>query len=162
MYEQNFLQDKGNLQKGFPFVRESREVQQMTAQLDWYGCATFRLTLGEMVIFLDAYIDRIPSAAGTGLRADDIDRADWIIVGHSHFDHLWGAERIARRTGATIIGSHETVRVMESQGVPMSQLMAVAGGERIRLAHDVTVSVFPSLHSCVWTHLGMHQSGEVC
>ena len=78
----------------------------MTATLDWYGCATFRLALGSLVIFLDAYIDRIPSATGTGLRADDIERADWIVVGHSHFDHLWGAERIARRTGATIIGRH--------------------------------------------------------
>jgi L-ascorbate metabolism protein UlaG (beta-lactamase superfamily) len=56
----------------------------MTAQLDWYGCATFRLTLGSLVLFLDAYIDRVPGAAGSGLRADDIERADWIVVGHSH------------------------------------------------------------------------------
>jgi L-ascorbate metabolism protein UlaG (beta-lactamase superfamily) len=115
------------------------------------------------VIFLDAYIDRIPSAAGTGLRADDIDRADWIVVGHSHFDHLWGAERIARRTGATIIGSHETVRIMEQEGVKLSQLLAVGGGERIRLSEDLTVAVYPSLHSCVWTAKGgMYQSDEVC
>jgi L-ascorbate metabolism protein UlaG (beta-lactamase superfamily) len=133
------------------------------ARLDWYGCATFRLTLGEQVIFLDAYIDRVPAAPGTGLRADDIERADWIVVGHSHFDHLWGAERIAKRTGATIIGSHETVRVMEQVGVPLAQLMPVAGGERIRLAPEVTVSVYPALHSCVWTdHGGMRQPDEVC
>ncbi len=74
----------------------------MAARLDWYGCATFRLTVGSLVIFLDAYIDRVPGAPGPGLRADDIERADWIVVGHSHFDHLWGAERIARRTGATL------------------------------------------------------------
>src|ERR1700730_5254967 len=104
----------------------------MTATLDWYGCATFRLALGSLVIFLDAYIDRIPSATGTGLRADDIERADWIVVGHSHFDHLWGAERIARRTGATIIGSHEMVRLMEQEGGPPAQLLAVGGGGRIR------------------------------
>src|SRR5436190_6074661 len=134
----------------------------MVATLDWYGCATFRLRLPGAVVFLDAYIDRVPGAPGTGLTADDIDEADWIVVGHSHFDHLWGAERIARRTGATIIGSHETVRVMEAQGVPMSQLLAVAGGERIRLSDDVTVSVYPSLHSCVWTHVHFHQSHEVC
>lgn len=134
-----------------------------TAQLDWYGCATFRLTLGELVIFLDAYIDRVPAAAGPGLRADDVDRADWIVVGHSHFDHLWGAERIARRTGATIIGSHETVRIMERAGIPLAQLMPVAGGERIRLAPEVTVAVYPGLHSCVWTdHGGMRQPDEVC
>ncbi len=135
----------------------------MTARLDWYGCATFRLMVGSLVIFLDAYIDRIPGAAGTGLRADDIKRADWIVVGHSHFDHLWGAERIARRTGATIIGSHETVRIMEQEGVPLAQLLPVGGGERIRLSPEVTVAVYPSLHSCVWTAKGgMYQPDEVC
>ena len=134
-----------------------------TARLDWYGCATFRLTLGDQVIFLDAYIDRVPSATGTGQTADDIDRADWIVVGHSHFDHLWGAERIAKRTGATIIGSHETVRIMEQAGVPLAQLLPVAGGERVRLSPQVTVSVYPALHSCVWTdHGGMRQPDEVC
>jgi L-ascorbate metabolism protein UlaG (beta-lactamase superfamily) len=134
-----------------------------TARLDWYGCATFRLTLGELVIFLDAYIDRVPSAPGPGLRAEDIDRADWIVIGHSHFDHLWGAERIAKQTGATIIGSHETMRIMEQTGVPLAQLMPVAGGERVRLSPEVTVSVYPALHSCVWTDRGgMRQPDEVC
>jgi L-ascorbate metabolism protein UlaG (beta-lactamase superfamily) len=134
----------------------------MGATLDWYGCATFRLNVGGLVVFLDAYIDRAPGAPGTGLTADDVDRADWIVVGHSHFDHLWGAERIARRTGATIIGSYETVRVMVEQGVPAEQLMPVSGGERVRLSDRATVSVFPSLHSCVWTHAAMAQCDEVC
>jgi L-ascorbate metabolism protein UlaG (beta-lactamase superfamily) len=135
----------------------------MTARLDWYGCATFRLTVGSLVLFLDAYIDRISGAAGTGLRADDIDRADWIVVGHSHFDHLWGAERIAKRTGATIIGSHETVRIMDQEAVKLSQLLPVGGGERIRLSSEVTIEVYPSLHSCVWTPKGgMLQPDEVC
>src|ERR1043166_5368769 len=101
----------------------------MAATLDWLGCATFRLTIDELVVFLDAYLDRGPSAAPVGLAIDDIDRADWILVGHSHFDHLYGAERIARRTGATIVGSYETVRVMQAQGIPDAQLLPVAGGE---------------------------------
>ena len=40
--------------------------------------------------------------------------------------------------------------------------MPVSGGERIRLSDDVVVSVFPSLHSCVWTHKAMGQSDQVC
>lgn len=134
----------------------------MKTKLDWFGCATFRLTVGELVVFLDAYIDRIDGAAGTGLTADDIDHCDYIVVGHSHFDHLWGAERIARQTGATVIGSFETVRVLESQGVPLAQMMPVAGGERVRLASEVFVSVYPSLHSCVWSHSAMPGTDEVC
>jgi L-ascorbate metabolism protein UlaG (beta-lactamase superfamily) len=134
----------------------------MTATLDWLGCATFRLTIGELVVFLDAYLDRVPSARPVGLGVDDVAAAQWIVVGHSHFDHLYGAERIARRTGATVIGSYETVRVLQAVGVPERQLMAVAGGETVRLSGAVTVKVFPSQHSCVWSHRLMADADAVC
>jgi hypothetical protein len=134
----------------------------MSATLDWLGCATFRLNLAGLVVFLDAYMDRVSSAPPTRFSTGSVDRADWVVVGHSHFDHLWGAERVARQTGATIIGSYETVRVMAEQGVASEQLMPVSGGERVRLSPDVTVSVYPSLHSCIWTHAGFAQPDEVC
>lgn len=123
----------------------------MDITLDWLGCATFRLTLGETVVFLDAYMDRVPSAPKVGLSAKDVDRADFVLVGHAHFDHIAGAETIAKNTGARIIGSHESCRVMREQGVPGGQLLPAQGGERYRLAPEVTVRVFPSLHSCTWT-----------
>jgi L-ascorbate metabolism protein UlaG (beta-lactamase superfamily) len=134
----------------------------MNATLDWYGCATFRFRTPGLTVFLDAYIDRTESADGPGLRADDVDECDWIVVGHSHFDHLFGAERIARNTGARVIGSYETVRIMEAQGIPLEQMICVSGGERIALGEGVTVSVFPSQHSCVWSHAQMSGPGEAC
>ena len=123
----------------------------MDIRLDWLGCATFRLTLGETVVFLDAYMDRVPSAPPVGLKAAEVTRADFVLVGHAHFDHIAGAEIIAKNTGATVIGSHESCRVMREQGVSERQLIASQGGERHRLAPEVTVRVFPSLHSCTWT-----------
>ena len=134
----------------------------MTATLDWYGCATFRLKVAGLTIFLDAYIDRAPDAAGTGLTAGDIAECDWIVVGHSHFDHLWGAERIVANTSARLIASYESVRVMESAGVPLDRMICVGGGETVELGNGVKVSVYPSQHSCVWSHQQMHQAGEVC
>ena len=132
------------------------------ATLDWYGCATFRLRTGGLTIFLDAYIDRAEGAPGTGLTADDIDECDWIVIGHAHFDHLYGAERIMARTGATLIGNYESVRLMEAAGVPADRMICVAGGERVRLSDEITVSVLPSQHSCVWSHTKMSQSAETC
>src|SRR5262249_2124631 len=132
------------------------------ATLDWLGCATFRLTVGELVVFLDAYMDRVPAAPPVGLTTGDVDRADWVVVDHSHFDHVWGAETIARNTGARILGSYETVRVMEQAGVPVERLLPVAGGERVRLAPDVTVTAFPSQHSCIWSQSKMTDADEVC
>ncbi len=132
----------------------------MSVSLDWLGVSTYRLIVDDLVIFLDAYIDRNPLAPPVGMRISDVQRADYVLVGHSHFDHLWGAERIAHQTGATIIGSHESVRLMEIEEVPDKQLVAVAGGERARLSDSVSVRVFPSQHSCIWSTAGA--SGEVC
>lgn len=126
----------------------------MRVALDWLGCATFRLTVGDTVIFLDAYIDRVRSARPVGLRVTDVDRADAVLIGHSHFDHLWGAERIAAATGARVIGTHETRRLMLAAGLPADRCVAVAGGERVRLAPDVFARALPSLHSCIWAKAG--------
>ncbi len=134
----------------------------MATTLDWYGCATFRLRTAGLTVFLDAYVDRADGAPGPGVAADDIDACDWILVGHSHFDHLYGAERIARRTGATIVGSYETVRIMADAGVPLDQMICVAGGETVALSDDVRVSVHPSQHSCVWSQTKMRDAGEEC
>jgi L-ascorbate metabolism protein UlaG (beta-lactamase superfamily) len=134
----------------------------MTSTLDWYGCATFRLRTSGITVFLDAYIDRAPGADGPGASAEDIDECDWIVVGHSHFDHLWGAERIMAATGARLIGSYETVRLLEQAGVPLDRMICVAGGERIDLGGGVVVSVHPSLHSCLWTGTHDAGAGDIC
>lgn len=140
----------------------------MGTTLDWYGCATFALKTAGLTVFLDAYIDRVPSAAGPRhadgrtYTADDITECDWIVVGHSHFDHLWGAERIMANTNATLIASYESIRVMEQAGVPLERMICVAGGERIDLGNGVTVSVYPSQHSCIWTDEQMGQPDVVC
>jgi L-ascorbate metabolism protein UlaG (beta-lactamase superfamily) len=134
----------------------------MATKLDWYGCATFRLRTAGLEIFLDAYIDRASNAVGSGLRAEEIESCDWIVVGHSHFDHLYGAERIAANTGARIIASYESIRVMEQAGVPLEQMICVAGGETIDLGKGVRVSVYPSQHSCVWSHGQMDSAETVC
>lgn len=140
----------------------------MATTLDWYGCATFAMRTAGLTIFLDAYIDRMVGAEGpvddngAQLTADTVSECDWIVVGHSHFDHLYGAERIMANTNAKLICSYESARVMEQAGVPLDRMICVGGGETIDLGNDVTVSVFPSQHSCVWSHAGMSGPGEVC
>jgi len=134
----------------------------MTTTLNWFGCSTFRLQTAGRTIYLDAYIDRVPNAPGTGLTASDIEVCDWIFVGHSHFDHLWGAERIIANTEAVLVGSYETIRLLEKSGVPLDRMICVSGGERIDLGGGVIVAVYPSLHSCLWTGTHASGSGAVC
>jgi L-ascorbate metabolism protein UlaG (beta-lactamase superfamily) len=134
----------------------------MRITLDWLGVSTYRLVIDDIVIFLDAYLDRVAGAPPVGLTTADITRADYVLIGHSHFDHLSGAERIAARTGATVVGSYETVRLLhDCDRVADAQLIAVAGGEPIEVARDVRVRVFPSLHSCIWAKMA-GTPGEAC
>jgi L-ascorbate metabolism protein UlaG (beta-lactamase superfamily) len=131
----------------------------MRITLEWLGTATYRLTIGELVVFLDAYVDRVPMAPPVGLSANDVTKADFVLVGHSHFDHLAGSEVIAANTGAKIIGSNESCRVMLERGVPSGQLLPSQGGERHRLGDGITVRVFPSLHACTWVPGGGDTAG---
>lgn len=99
----------------------------MTVTLDWFGCTTYRLNIDGLVVFLDTFMDRLSSAPDVGATSAYITEADFAMIGHSHMDHLAGADVIAKNTGAHIIGSHETVRVLFEAGVPTDQLLLSAG-----------------------------------
>ena len=110
----------------------------MTVTLDWLGCATYRLSVNGLVIFLDTFMDRISTAPKVGLTSDAVTEADFALIGHSHFDHIAGADVIAKRTGAKVIGSNETARVLREAGVAAEsvllehQALVDQGRERVK------------------------------
>ncbi|MBT5320086.1 MAG: hypothetical protein HOL45_09295, partial [Chloroflexi bacterium] len=109
----------------------------MTVTLDWFGCTTYRLNIDGLVVFLDTFMDRISSAPDNGATSAGITEADFALIGHSHMDHIEGADIIAKNTGAQVIGSYETARVLRKAGVSKDQLLPSAGGETYRLNADV-------------------------
>jgi len=119
--------------------------------LDWLGCATFRLAIDGLVIYLDTYIDRPSGAPDVGVTASSISEADYALIGHSHWDHIAGADVIALNTGAKVICSNESAHVLRGREVSEDQLWTAQGGERYRLDEHVIVRVLPSLHSCIWS-----------
>ena len=112
--------------------------------LEWFGCTTFRLRVGDVTLFLDTFLDRPPVGATGRFALGRRHRSDFLLIGHAHFDHLLGANVMAHRTGATVVGSYETVRVMTEAGVPSGQLLPVWGGETVACGPDVRVGVFPA------------------
>ena len=117
----------------------------MTATLQWFGTATWRLIVDDYVIWLDAYINRAPTAAPVPERAEAVTRADAILIGHSHFDHIAEAGLVAKNTAATVVGSAHTVDIVTEEGVDPANTIICSGGETLQLG-PVSVRVFPSLH----------------
>jgi len=77
-----------------------------------------------------------------------ITRVDFILHSHSHFNHTLDMPYIARKTGATVIGTESTINLARAGGVAESQLLAVHGGEDWAFG-DFSVKVIPSLHSAL-------------
>jgi L-ascorbate metabolism protein UlaG (beta-lactamase superfamily) len=129
--------------------------------LEWLGCATFRVAVKGLTLFFDTFVDRVPSAEPVGVRSAEITRADFVFISHAHLDHILAADVVAKNTGAPVIGSYETIRVLRENGVPAEQLWPVSGGETIDCGRGVSVAVLPALHSCIWA-AGSADAGAPC
>jgi L-ascorbate metabolism protein UlaG (beta-lactamase superfamily) len=102
----------------------------------WLGTAGFALEHAGFTLLLDPYLSRASLArciAGP-LRPDRsaalryVSRADAIVVGHTHFDHVLDVPFLARTTGARVFGSRSAVALCRAGGVPEAQLESVEGG----------------------------------
>lgn len=128
--------------------------------LEWFGCTTFRVRVAGLTLWFDTYLDRPASIPDVGLTSGQVDNADFAFISHAHYDHMLGADTVAANTGATIVGSYETTRVLRENKVPPAQLLPVSGGETIDCGHDVRVRVFPSLHSCLFARANPDSGAE--
>jgi L-ascorbate metabolism protein UlaG (beta-lactamase superfamily) len=130
--------------------------------LEWFGTSTFRLQASGLTLFFDAYLDRVPGLAPVGLSAADVGQADFIFVSHAHFDHLYGVDTVALRTGATIVCSPESARYLRASGVTDRQIIMVTAGETVDCGHGVKVRVAPGIHSCLYAASSSNDSGASC
>lgn len=122
----------------------------MSLSLEWFGCTTFRVRTRGLTLWFDTFVDRVPAAEPVGVTSSDIDEADFVFVSHAHFDHVLGADTVARNTGAPVVANYEVARLLRHNGVNEDQVWPTAGGHVIDCGHDVLVHVLPSVHSHLW------------
>lgn len=113
----------------------------------WIGYSNFELAYNGQVVLLDAYYDRGSTYPPLGVTADAMRKADLILVGHGHFDHMSDAAAIAARTKAVVVGAPLTTDALRSQGLPATQLRTVSGrgGELLRFG-GITVEPILARH----------------
>ena len=69
-----------------------------TLVVRWTGFSNFELVYNGQVILLDAYYDRGSFYPSTGVTAAELKKADVILVGHGHADHMSDAATIGAQT----------------------------------------------------------------
>jgi L-ascorbate metabolism protein UlaG (beta-lactamase superfamily) len=105
----------------------SAPKDRQTLAVRWTGYSNFELAYNGQIILLDAYFDRGTLYPPLGFKAADVRRADVILIGHGHFDHMSDAAGVALQTGAVIVGAPLTIDKLKTQSVDPKQLRTVRG-----------------------------------
>jgi L-ascorbate metabolism protein UlaG (beta-lactamase superfamily) len=120
-----------------------------TLLIRWMGYTNYELVYGDKIILLDnGYYNRTGTQyKDLGFTAADIKRADLIIIGHAHLDHISDTAQVAKQTHAPVIGAPITMTALLSQGLDPSQQKMVTGttsGELLKYP-NIGVTVQPIL-----------------
>jgi L-ascorbate metabolism protein UlaG (beta-lactamase superfamily) len=105
-----------------------------TLAVRWTGFSNFELAVGGRIILLDAYFDRGSIYPPLGFKAADVKKADLLLIGHGHVDHMSDAASVGARTGATVVGAPVTIEKLMTQPIEPKQLRTVTGqgGETLK------------------------------
>ncbi|WP_372670956.1 MBL fold metallo-hydrolase [Amycolatopsis kentuckyensis] len=134
--------------------------------LRWWGNNGWEIRVGGKTILIDPWLTRFRTGTYTPAGADPgtplsvnralidgyLDRgflhADHILVTHGHYDHLTDVPYLAKRTGATVLGTETHLSLMAALGAPEDQLSLATGGEDLTF-DGYSIRVLRSLHSAV-------------
>jgi len=98
-----------------------------TLAVRWTGYANFELVYNGQIVLLDAYFDRGSLYPSLGFKAADVKKADAILIGHGHHDHMSDAASVGVRTGATVVGAPVTTEKLATQQIDAKQVRTVTG-----------------------------------
>ncbi len=137
-------------------------------ELQWLGTAGFRLSYAGVTLLIDPYATRVPLAKVLGRAPVSPDaamidrhlpRADYVLIGHSHFDHAMDAPVIARRDGCPVYGSRSMATLMRAHGLA-AQAVEVEFFKVYELG-PFRVTFVPSVHSKLVLGLRIPYAGDI-
>lgn len=86
-------------------------------KVTYYGHSCFSVFAGGKHLLFDPFIT--PNELAKDINVDEI-KADYIFLSHAHYDHILDVERIAKNTGAKVLGNFEIYNWLLKQGIENS------------------------------------------
>lgn len=126
---------------GIVFLHKTTTHMKFT----FYGHSCFSVEIKGKHILFDPFIS--PNELAKDIDVDGL-KVDYILISHGHIDHLADAERLALRTGATIVSNFEIVSWFQNKGFSKGHPMNHGGAwnfdfGKVKFVNAVHSSVLP-------------------
>ena len=118
------------------------------AILRWLGTSNYELAYHGKIVLMDTFYERPARTTSLGFAVDQVRKADVILIGHAHFDHISDVAAIASQTGAPVVGSAITTAEAIELGVPKTRTITVVGNETLRYG-DIAIRPTHIIHSTI-------------
>ena len=126
-------------------------------RMRYLGTAGFVLEGADTTLVIDPFVTRpglfttafrrlVPNAA---LIERLLPRADHVLIGHAHHDHVLDGPTLCLQTGASFIGSPSACNVARAAGLPESQIRPTRGREDLQVGRGIARGL-PSRHGKVY------------
>ena len=151
----------------FPGTAEGAEMPSKSGgpgaagvSFKWLGTNSWEIAFSNKTILFDPWLSRGVLTgflagkfdAKTPLKVEEtlidqhIAKADQILIGHGHWDHLADIPYVQKKTNAQVIGSETHANILRAFGVAEGKIVQVKGGEYMQF-DGYTIEVFPGIHS---------------
>jgi hypothetical protein len=131
----------------------------------WLGVAGVELRAGGQVLALDPFFTRPsliqllhPVSPDPSLAVEKLPECQFVLVTHSHYDHLMDVPEVLIHTGAVAYGSANTCQLLRVLGIPASQVHELHIGNKLSLG-AFKVEVIAGQHS--WIPFGSIFNGSL-
>jgi L-ascorbate metabolism protein UlaG (beta-lactamase superfamily) len=119
----------------------------------WLGTAGLVLQVGNQRLAVDPFFSRPsplqllqPLKSNPNLVKQYLPECDFVLVTHSHYDHLMDVPALIQQTDAKVNGSENTSLLLNAVGVPPARVHQVEVGDRLSLG-EFEVEVIQGQHS---------------
>lgn len=135
-------------------VQGSAEIPRGAVTVRFTGTSTLLFSDGETDWLVDGWFSRPGllelalgsiepdlAAIGRGLEANQITTLAAVIPVHSRYDHAMDAPEVAKRTGATLMGSESTANIGRGWGLPEAQIQVFENRVPVRIGKFVVTPI---------------------
>ena len=136
------------------------EITDDSVRVNWMGTAGLYLSDGETGLYIDPFVSRyglFKVGLGFSLKSQHRLIKEWIaitggekaqavLVSHSHYDHVMDAPWFAKPSNAMIVGSESTANVARGAGIPETQIRIIKDRDSVVIG-KFKATFIKSIHS---------------